>query len=53
LSFYRNIGDAFLVVWKFPENAVSMGKDRPIFHDLRLASNYVDFALLAFARIFV
>jgi HD-like signal output (HDOD) protein len=53
LNFHRNIGEAFLLVWKFPNDVIKMNKEYPEILNLRLVNNYADFALLALIKIYI
>ncbi|EGR28579.1 hypothetical protein IMG5_172520 [Ichthyophthirius multifiliis] len=48
----KNIGDAFLLVWKLPQNKYSISKDNQIsFKDTELINMYSDFSLISFMKI--
>ncbi len=48
----KNIGDAFLLVWKLPENMISLGpSDELIVHDKEVVGSLSDQAFLAFIKI--
>lgn len=49
----KNIGDAFLMIWKFPKDVLKMDKDYPDLLNLRLVNNYTDMALLSMVKIFI
>lgn len=51
--FIRNIGEAFLLVWKFPSDVIKMNKEYPEILNLRLVNNYADLALLSLIKIFI
>jgi hypothetical protein len=47
------MGEAFLMVWKFPENVATMNREKPNIINLKVVNNYVDFALLSLIKIFI
>ena len=52
-STNKNIGDAFLLVWKFPPDVLKMNKDYPEILNLRMVNNIADMALIAFIKTFI
>ena len=52
-ALIRNIGEAFLLVWKFPNDVIKMNKEYPEILNLRLVNNYADLSLLAMIKIFI
>lgn len=55
MIFYqiRNIGDAFLLVWKFPEDILRLNNENPEILNLRMVNNIADMALISFIKIFI
>lgn len=48
----KNIGDAFLLVWKLPDDKVDISEDNTIeYKDPRYVSVISDFAVLSFMKI--
>lgn len=51
-SANKNIGDAFLLVWKIPEHAIEIDEDsNVIVKDSKLLGSFGELALLSFVRI--
>ena len=50
-SANKNIGDAFLLVWKFPKSEIDNSKDSLLLRKSRIVENTTDLALIAFVKI--
>ena len=42
-----------MIVWKFPEDVLTMADDYPEISNLRIANNFADMALYAFVKILI
>lgn len=52
IHFHRNIGDAFLIIWKFEENLLELQEDNNIVvKDTRIVGNIADMSIISFAKI--
>ena len=50
-SANKNIGDAFLLVWKFPKSEILIENENLLLKKGRITKNIVDLALIAFIKI--